>query len=110
MESIKFIGRNELYDILKLQLLPDNTLQIVFDDTPPETFGDFEAFTKSGTKYATITGYEKIISVSEESVILAKADYNLPEEIESDPTAEEDLMAMVVDNMYAITLLELGVI
>lgn len=109
METVRIKGSNMLYEIRKIQSLQDNTLQIVFDNEVPDEFGDLEVFTKSGTKYATIEAYEKVISIDGKTVILAKADYEEPE-ASTEPTTEDDLLAMAVDHEYRITLMELGVI
>lgn len=110
MEFIRINGKNTEYKILNIQTLQDETLQIVFADTVPDMFGDIEVFTGSGTKYADVVGYENVLSNSEGMVLLAKVDYVPPEEEELAPTAEEDLMAMMIDHEYRITLMELGVI
>lgn len=109
MESIKINGGNTIYMIRDIQKLPDKTLRIVFDGTVPDEFGNIEVFTKSGNKYADIVGYESVVSIEDKTVILATVDHEIPK-ITATPTAESDLMQMIVDHEYRITLSELGVI
>jgi len=109
METIKINGGSIAYPIKDIRMLPNKTLKIVFDDMLPEQFGDIEVFTKSDIRYAVIAGFENVVSIDGNTVILATTEVKVSDE-NIEPTAEEDLLAMVVDHEYRTTLLELGVI
>lgn len=104
MEKIKINSGNVTYDIQTIKKLPDGTLEIVFADTVPKSFGDIEVYTSSDVKYATLPRYSQVVKTDEKTVWLAAVPAETDEiEPEQEPTATlEERVGSMEEKVQAI--------
>lgn len=108
MEKIRVNKGGKVYEIKNIMPITSNILQIVFDSSIPQRFGDIEVYTSGGIRCSEMKGYDTVYRDEGQTVYLSNdgsiyAPPEDPEQLPQDPyvPSEQELLAAALASKKA---------